>query len=528
MFMTIEPATLPDDPSQLKEIILRLQTDHLRAEKENELLREENRLLYARLFGKRSERNGGEPAGVQIPLFDMPEPDPEPVHEQVEIKKHIRHKSGRKKLPEHLPRVVVVHDISDEEKICGCGAELSRIGEEISEKLDIIPAVIRVIKHVRPKYACKQCEGLDTDGETVKIAPPPQQIIAKGLATAGLLAHILTAKFCDALPFYRQERQFERLGVEIGRATMCNWAMKAAKACELLLELLVKEIRSGPLINIDETTVQVLHEPGRPPTSSSYMWVCRGGLPEKPALLYHYAPSRSGNVARELLKDYKGLVQSDGYSGYDFLDAEPDIIHGGCWAHARRKFMEVQKGQGKGRNPGSAEVALSYIQKIYAAESEARRKKYTGSQLVELRQSKSKPVLDDFFNWLSKKVLQVPPKSLMGKAVNYTLNQWQRLRVYLDYAEMTPDNNLAENAIRPFVVGRKNWIFAGTVEGVKASSCLYSLVESAKTNGLEPYSYLRYVFEKLPCAETGEDYVSLLPTRLTKDDLQIEYAVSGV
>jgi len=521
MFMTIKPATLPDDPSRLKEMLRR-------AEKEIDLLREENRLLYARLFGKKSEKNGVESAGVQIPLFDMPEPDPEPVHEQVEVEKHTRPKSGRKKLAEHLPRVEVVHDIAETEKVCGCGAELSRIGEDISEKLEIIPAVIRVIKHVRPKYACKQCEGVDTEGNTVKIAPPPRQIIAKGIATAGLLAHILTAKFCDALPFYRQERQFERLGVTIGRSTMCNWAMKAAKACEPLLALLVKEIRSGPLINIDETTVQVLQEPGRPPTSGSYMWVCRGGPPEQPALLYHYAPSRSGNVARELLKDYKGLVQSDGYSGYDFLDTERNIIHGGCWAHARRKFMEVQKAHGKGKKPGSAEVALSYIQKIYAAESEARRKNYTGSQLVELRLRKSKPVLDDFFNWLSKKVLQVPPKSLLGKAVNYTLNQWQRLLVYLDHAVMTPDNNLAENAIRPFVVGRKNWIFAGTVEGVRASSCLYSLVETAKANGLEPYSYLRYIFEKLPFAETGADFARLLPAVLNKDDLLVEYPLTGV
>lgn len=526
--MNIEPATLPDDPSQLKEIILRLQSERLRSEQENALLREENRLLYARLFGKKSEKNGAEPAGVQLPLFDMPEPDPEPVQEKVEVGQHTRKKSGRKKLPEHLPRIEVIHDIADEEKVCGCGAELSRIGEDTSEKLDIIPAVIRVIKHVRPKYACKQCEGLDTEGETVKIAPPPKQIIAKGLATAGLLAHILTAKFCDALPFYRQERQFERLGVEIGRATMCNWAMKAAKACEPLLELLMGEIRSGPLINIDETTVQVLNEPGRPPTSGSYMWVCRGGLPEQPVLLYHYAPTRSGSVARELLQGYQGLVQSDGYSGYDFLDLDPGIVHGGCWAHARRKFMEVKKGLAKGSKTGSADVALSYIQKIYGVESEAKRTECTSDALLELRQRRSKPVLEDFFAWLSKKVLQVPPKSLLGKAVNYTLNQWNRLFVYLDYAEMTPDNNLAENAIRPFVVGRKNWIFAGTVEGAQASSCLYSLVESAKANGLEPYSYLRYIFEKLPFAETESDYARLLPSRLTKDEVQIVYAVSGV
>jgi len=523
--MNIDPATLPDDPEELKKVIADIQR---RYEQENELLREENRLLYARLFGKKSEKGGAESAGVPIPLFDMPEPDPEPVVEEVEVEKHSRKKRGRKKLPEQLPRVEVVHDITESDKLCGCGASLCRIGEEISEKLDIIPAVIRVIKHVRPKYACRQCEGLQTEGSTVKIADPPKQIIAKGLGSAGLLAHVLTAKFCDALPFYRQERQFERLGVEIGRATMCNWAMKAAKACEPLLELLKKEIRSGPLINIDETTVQVLKEPGRSPTSDSYMWVCRGGPPEKPALLYHYSPSRSGTVARELLQDFQGVVQSDGYKGYDFLDSASGIDHGGCWAHARRKFMDAQKGRGKTKKAGSVEVALNYIKKIYAVENQAKRKGYVASSLVEYRLNKAKPVLDDFFKWLSKRVLQVPPKSLLGKAVNYTLNQWQRLLVYLDHAEMTPDNNLAENAIRPFVVGRKNWLFAGTIEGAQASSCLYSLVESAKSNGLEPYAYLRYIFEKLPFAETKEDYARLLPVKLAKEDLPRDYAVSGV
>lgn len=221
--MDEKAATLPEDPLELQKIIARY-------ERENELLREQVRLLYARLFGKKSEK-GGEDAGVQLPLFDMPEPEGEPEGEEIVVPPHTRQKAGRKKLPEALPRVEVVHDISEEEKTCACGHAMSLIGEETSEKLDIIPAVIQVIRHIRPKYACKHCEGLETAGAVVKIAPPPKQIIEKGIATAGLLAHILTAKFCDALPFYRQESQFERLGVEIPRATMCKWTMKAAHAC---------------------------------------------------------------------------------------------------------------------------------------------------------------------------------------------------------------------------------------------------------------------------------------------------------
>jgi len=518
--MTKKAATLPDDPQELRKIIAHY-------EQEVELLREQVRVLYARLFGKKSEK-GGPDAGTQLPLFDMPEPEIEPCRDEVKVPSHSRQKSGRKKLPEILPRVVVEHDIPEEEKTCGCGHEMSRIGEEISEKLDIIPAVIQVIRHVRPKYACRHCEGLDTAGPVVKIAPTPKQIIDKGIATAGLLAHILTAKFCDGLPFYRQEGQFERLGVEIPRATMCNWAMKGAEAAAPLLDLLRREIRSGPLINIDETTVQVLQEPGRSANTKSYMWVCRGGPPGKTLLLYHYDPSRSSGVAKQLLTDYKGVVQSDGYTGYDFLDVTKDVAHAGCWAHARRKFKDADKGAGKARKAGSVDVALSYIQRIYAVEKEGAKNNLNHEQMVELRQRKTQPVLDDFFRWLSKKATQVVPKSLLGIAVNYTLNQWSRLTTYLDHGVVGPDNNAAENAIRPFVIGRKNWLFAGNPAGAVASASLYSLVESAKANGLEPYRYLRYIFEKLPFALSESDYEGLLPNRLKAADLLLPQSISGV
>lgn len=524
--MNFETTTLPENPEELKKIILRLQKDQERYEQENELLHEQVRLLYAQLFGKKSEKSGA--SSQPLPLFDMPEPEMDREVEAVEVPTHTRKKTGRKKLPEELPRVDVVHDISETEKVCECGEFLSRIGEDVSEKLDIIPAVIQVIKNIRPKYACKQCEGLETAGAVVKIAPPPKQIISKGIATAGLLAHILTAKFCDALPFYRQEKQFKRLGVEIPRQSMCNWAMKAAEACQPLLNLLHKEIRSGPLINIDETTVQVLDEPGRSPTTKSYMWICRGGLPGHPGLMFHYAPSRSGTVAKALLEDYKGVVQSDGYNAYDFLDDRGDIDHAGCWAHARRKFTDAQKGSGKKGKPGSVEVALSYIRKIYGIEKEGRLLELSPEEIVALRQKKSKPILDDFFRWLSKKVKHVTPKSLLGKAVSYTLNQWHRLVVYLDHGEATPDNNLAENAIRPFVLGRKNWLFSGNCQGAEASAAIYSLIESAKANDLDAYKYLRYIFERLPFAETEIEYSALLPMNLKAEDLAIGQVVTGV
>lgn len=524
----MDMTSLPDNLDQLKEIIADMAIEQSRYLKENDLLRERVRLLYAKLFGKKSEKYAANGQNPQLPLFDMPEPaDIEPEKETVTIDAHQRQKRGRKTLSEDLPRVEVVHDIDESEKICGCGHHLSRIGEEVSEKLDIIPAVIRVICHIRPKYACRHCEGLETKGATVKIAPPPKQIIPKGIATAGLLAHILTAKFCDALPFYRQEKQFIRLGAEVNRATMCNWAIHASEVCQPVLELLHREIRSGPLLCMDETSVQVLNEPGRAPTTKSYMWVCRGGLPGKEGVLYRYSPTRSGDVAQELSQGYAGVVQTDGYAGYDFLDKTTGVKHAACLAHARRKFDEAAKGLGKGKR-GSAHVALQYMKEIYKIEAKAKEDQLTPDELVSVRNEQERPILDELYLWLQEKAGRVTPRSLMGIAVHYTLKQWERLLVYLDHPEMTPDNNSAENAIRPFVVGRKNWLFSGTPRGAKASADIYSLIESAKANKLEPYHYLRYLFEKLPFAENQEDYDALLPMRLKSEDLALGDVVSGV
>jgi transposase len=526
--MISTPSTLPDDPAKLKKIIAEMTAVQQRHESEIELLREENRKLFDQLFGRKSEKLfGGSP---QLLLFDMPEIDPETeVEEAVTIETHRRKKPGRKPLPDDLPRINVVHDIDEAEKVCSCGAELERIGEEISEKLDIIPATIRVIRHIRPKYGCRSCEGVEDDGPTIKIAPVPPQIVPKGIASAGLLAHILTAKFDDALPFYRQEKQFARLGVEIGRVTMCNWAMKAAKACQPLQEILTREIRSGPLINIDETTVQVLKEPGRPPTTKSYMWIFRGGNVQKPSLVYRYSPTRSGNVASSFIDKYVGAVQTDGYGGYNFLDARESITHLGCWAHVRRKFMDARKaGSSKSKKSGSVDVALGYIRKLYAIEKRAQNQQFDEKQLVALRHKEVGPTLDKFRKWLEKKSLHVVPKSLLGKAVSYALDQWPRLISYLDIGCATPDNNLAENAIRPFVIGRKNWLFAGTPEGAEASATIYSLIETAKANALDSYSYLRYLFENLPFATSDENYQDLLPHKLDADKIALPKGFSVV
>jgi len=520
--MEINRQNLPDNKHELAEIILA-------NAKEIERLNEEIRLLRQALFAPKSEKL---PIGEspQLPLFDMPENPPSAddgeEDEEIIVPAHTRKKKGRKPLPDDLPRVDKIHDIPEEDKMCDCGCERSCIGKEVSEKLDIVPARMRVIRHIRLKYACKNCEGVEDDGSTVKIAPSPAQIIPKGLPTAGLLAYILVGKFCDALPFYRQEKQFIRLGIDIPRQSMCNWAMKVADKCQDVFKLLLDDIRGGPKMNVDETRLQVLKEPGRSATQQSYMWVFRGGAPGKPIVAYKYSSTRSSDVAKLFLNDYQGVVQTDSYAGYDFLDTWPGIIHVACWAHARRKFMDAKKAGNKNKT-GSADKAMAMIRQLYALEKQASFSGFSPKEIHEMRQEKAKPILAKFKRWLDKKKDTVAPKTLIGKAVSYTLNQWNRLENYIKDGNAGIDNNVAENAIRPFVIGRKNWLFSGTPRGADASALLFSLIETAKANKLEPYSYLRYLFEKLPTTESRE-LRDLLPTSLTPSDLVLCDMASGV
>ena len=438
------------------------------------------------------------------------------------VPEHTRNQPKRKPLPPDLPRIEVIEDIDESEKVCACGAELVRIGEETCEKLDIIPAKIQVIRIIRPKYACKNCEGVESEGPTVKIAPPPPQIIPKGIATPGLVAYIAVSKYADGLPLYRQENIFSRYGIELNRSTMAGWMVKAAEGCNPLTDLLYKELHSGPLVNVDETPVQVLNEPGRANTTKSYMWVFRGGSPDKPVILFKYSETRSGEVPREVLAGYSGYCQTDAFSGYDGLEAaHPGIILVGCFAHVRRNFVKVIDARGKAakNKPGSAEVALEYIGKLYKIEKIARERELSPEEIVCLRKEQAVPVLEEFKAWMDKRLSQTPPKGLLGQALSYALTRWHKLIRYVENGHITPDNNAAENALRPFVVGRKNWLFAGHPNGAHASATLYSLIETAKACGLEPYQYLRFLFSKIPYARSEEDYSALLPQNLTPEIL---------
>jgi transposase len=506
-----DTTTLPDDPAALKSIVAELVL-------ENAVLKEELKLLQHKRFGASSEK--ADPA--QLHLFNEAEviaasaPDTAESAGAITIPEHTREKRGRKPLPSLLPRVRIEHDIADAEKLCPCGCALSRIGEETSEQLDIVPAQIQVLQHVRFKYACRTCEGSAHDGPAVTIAPVPAQPIPKSNASPGLLAHIVTAKFVDGLPLYRQETMFARIGVDLGRGTTANWMIRTGDLVLPLINLMHEAQLSYDVLQMDETTVQVLKEDGRAATSKSRMWVRRGGPSGKPVILFDYDPSRSGAVALRLLEDYKGFLQTDGYSAYEKVGVHLGLVHVACLAHARRKFDEALKAQSKTGRGGLAAQGLALIQKIYRIEKVAREASLTAAQRHQLRNEKARPIWEELRRWLDSVRGHAPPSTLIGKALDYLDSQWPRLIRVLDDGRLDVDTNLCENAIRPFVLGRKAWLFADTPAGAEASARLYGLIETAKANGLEPYAYLKLVFTELPKATTLAEIEALLPWNVAR------------
>lgn len=526
--MNVELSTLPDDTSALKEIITEQQIEYQKVQEKINYLEEMVRLLKNELFGRKSEVFR-EPDANQLQLFIPPEAPPAPKpSEDIVIKAHTRKKRGRKPLPADLTRVEIIHDIPEEEKQCGCGNIRTCCGREVCEKIDYIPAKFRVIRHIRLKYACKDCEGVEDDGPTVKIAPPVVQLIPKSNATEGLLAHVVVSKFADGLPLYRQQKIFARHGIDdLSRATLAGWVIQASGKCLPILELIANEIRGGPLINIDESPFQVLKEPGRSNTAKSYMWVFCGSSPDRKAVMYQYHPTRSGQVPLDFLGDYQGYVQSDAFAGYEQMARKDGITHVGCLVHVRRKFMDVVKSKKKNRGGkatmrGLADEAIDIIRNLYKIEKYARQEQLSYNEVYQLRQREAKPILDNFKLWLDANQPLTPPEGLLGKAIQYALNHWEKLIVYIEDGRLSPDNNVAENAIRPFVVGRKNWLFAGAPKGAEASATFFTLIETAKANGHEPYAYLRHIFEKLPLAETEEDYKAMLPWNLDPETVAVE------
>ena len=527
--MPIALDQLPDDVDTLKSLVADqlARNEQLQADKQAVLqknahlktqvltLQEQLNLALARRYAASSEKI----APDQIRLFDEAEVDAEvqavlPSEDDViTVPEHTRRKRGRKKLPDALPRVEVIHELPENERTCPHdGQALTEIGEVTSEQLDIIPAKIQVIRHIRKQYACR-C------GHCIRTAALPPQPIPKSLASPGLLAHITVSKYQDALPLYRQETILKRIGVELPRATLANWMIQAGNLVQPLINLLRDRLLAYDIVQMDETPVQVLKEPGKTAQSKSYLWLQRGGPPDQPVVLYDYDPGRGAGVPKRLLEGFKGYLQTDGYDGYNAAVVANGLTHVGCMAHARRKFSEAVKAQGKKKQRGKAHRGLALIQKLYRVEQQSRT--LTPQERHAHRQQHACPSLNELRAWLDEALPQVPPKSATGKALNYLNNEWDKLIRYLDDGRLDIDNNGAENAIRPFVVGRKNWLFSTSVKGVNASANLYSLIETAKANGLEPYAYLRHLFTALPKAETVESIEALLPGNFSEDQVRL-------
>ena len=525
---------LPEDTDELRALVARMAEEHAQALAERdatiEHLTEQLRLAIARRFGASSERV----AEAQLGLFNeaevlAEEPKPEAPEgeaeesETVAVAGHRRARGKRAPLPAHLPRVEVLHELPEEQRVCPHdGTALERFAEQTSEQLDIVPAKIQVLRHVRATYRCPCCR------EHVVTAPMPAQPIPKSQASPGLLAYVATAKYVDAMPLYRQAEAFERIDAQLPRQTLARWMVRAgAEVVVPVVNLLRDELLAGDYIHMDETTVQVLDEPGREAQATSWLWCQVGGSREHPVVLFDYDPSRSGAVPTRLLGEFAGYLHTDGYDGYNAAVAANGIRHLYCFAHARRDFTDALKALGINpsklppKPPDKARrliKGLGLIRTLYAIERRIRDE--PPAVRHEVRWRDSRPALERLREWVEVTHPRVPPKTGLGKALAYLHNHWDGLTRFLDDGRLEIDNNAAENAIRPFVVGRRNWLISASVGGATASANLYSLIQTAKANGLDPYAYLRHLFTWLPQATCADDIEALLPTRLDSHTLR--------
>jgi transposase len=481
-----------------------LKKKNLKLQAKVSYLEEQLILALFRRFGKSSESLRGQP---DLPFADelASEPAAQAESETITYK---RNKPGRKSLPEELPREHLYHDLPEDERTCACGHELKKIGEDVSERLNVIPPRLWVEAHHHAKYACPHCQGVnDSDAPAVKTAEGVPPLIPGSIVTPGLAAFIWTNKFCDHQPFYRQEVGFERVGALVSRQDMSNWTIRLAEDLEPLIALIEEHIRAGPVIQMDETPVKVLKLDHTGKDGQGYMWLATGGTPDHRAVRYRFAPGRGSIHASSFLGDYAGFVQSDGYKVYDAVSKGAAWTHVGCWAHARRKFYEAEKIA----HSALTTDALGRIRKLYDLEREARERNLAPDEFVEYRRQLIVPYLRGFKLWIETTMTSVLPSGKIGEAFAYAIGQWDKLERFLDHAYLTPDNNRAENAVRPFVIGRKNWLFSGNDTGAEASCRVFSLIETAKVNGREPYEYLFSILSLLPSVKKSGAWESLLP-----------------
>lgn len=472
-------------------LIDKLQAENSKLQFLNEDLSAKLQKLLHERYGKKSEKVPDE----VLPLADEASVTPEEAavildaEATISVGGHERNKPKREPLPKDFARETVIHDLPLEQQVCGCGHKLHCIGEDSNEKLDYIPAQIKVIHTVYKKYGCRNCE------IGITPAPAPNDFLPKSLAAPGLLAHVALSKYEDHCPLYRQERIWQRIGVDIPRSTLCNWMLMSAERLQILMPLMRQEIISLDYARADETPVQVLEENKVRTSKRAYMWVFASGRTEKAIIVYNFAMTRAGRVAEEFFTDFNGFLQTDGFAGYNSICSTDNVTSVGCMAHARRKFIAIVK---MAKTTGAAHYAVAIIAKLYKIEADIKTNKFDFDKIREYRQQHSKPIILEFKDWLTQKQKQAPPKSPMGQAIYYFIAHWDALVIYLEHGFLDIDNNFTEQRIRPFSIGRKNWMFMGNERGGEAAAIFFSLIESAKANKLNTYAYFRYLMTELP------------------------------
>jgi transposase len=506
-----EAAPLPNDVATLKALLLAERATTAKLAGQNEHLQAIVKELQRALFGRRSEKTA-HPDQLQLALEDLEQAIAEGEAEAERTDRVQRATRARQRrlnrgaLPKHLPRheVVVVPD----DQICpGCSGELHRIGEDVAERLDVIPAQFRVIVTRRPRYGCRACES------AVLQAPAPARLIEGGLPTEALVAHVLVSKYADHLPLYRQSQIYARQGIELDRSTLADWVGRAAAELRPLHQRLFEHLKRSPKLFMDETRAPVL-DPGRRRTKTGYLWaIARDDRPwggtDPPAVAYLYAPGRGAEHAIGPLAGFSGILQVDGYAAYQALAdpgrAEGPVTLAYCWSHVRRRFYEIAQGG----NAPIAEAALQRINALYHIEAGIRGQ--VPQQRQAVRQEQSKPVVDDLRAWLDAQLAKVPRRARIAEAIRYALKLWSGLRLFLDDGRIEIDTNVVERAIRPIALNRKNALFAGSDQGGVHWGVIASLIETCKLNAVDPQAYLADVLSRLVNRHPASQIDQLMP-----------------
>ena len=489
--------------SQLKEKEEKIQS----LTKLNDWYIEQLKLKAKEKFGASSEKTDVN----QLSLFDLfneaetlMEPMAVEPAEEMIIPAHKRKKAKRGSRLDNLPVETVEYKLTDEESVCDvCGEKLSEMKKETRRELVIIPAEVKIIEHVTYSYSCRNCDKNGVNG-FIKEAGHPKALIPKSMVSPSLLSYIMNQKYTMSLPLYRQEQEFKRLGVELTRQNLSNWIIKGASLLRPLYNEMKKSLLNETLLHADETTLEVLNEPGNDTKTKSYVWIYRTSVYNtNPVVIYEYTQGRSGAFAKAFLKEWQGTyLHCDGYAGYKKLE---DKTLCGCLVHAKRKFHEALVA-----NPDNkmAKTGEEYLLKLFAIESMADKQSLSPEERLNLRNEKSKKIIDEFYEWISSIEHKALPQSLVGKAVTYAINQKKYLCNFLKDGRIQLSNNLAEQSAKVFVIGRKNWLFSNTANGANASTLIYSVMQTAIANNLIPQKYLEYVFTRL---QFGSEIKDLLP-----------------